>query len=104
MPRDKGKLFRLFALLTLTAASVLVLATPVSAASTFQPGDLFTAGGIGQDPGDVQWLHPNGTLVSTLDSGLQQIGGMAFDPTGRLAVTGFVDNNVVRFAPNGSFL
>jgi hypothetical protein len=104
MPRDKGKLFRLFALLAVTAASVLVLATPASATTTFQPGDLFTARGIGTYDGHVQWLHPDGTLIATLDAGVQQVGGMALDPAGRLAVTGFLDNNVVRFAPDGSFL
>jgi hypothetical protein len=29
---------------------------------------------------------------------------MAFDPTGRLAVSGFLDNTLVRFAPDGTFL
>jgi hypothetical protein len=104
MARGMGRLLRFLTFVTVTAASVLAVAAPVSATPTFQRGDLFAAGGIGVDDSHVRWLRPDGTLVATLDSGLQQIGGMAFDPTGRLAITGFLDNNVVRFAPDGTFL
>jgi hypothetical protein len=110
------------ALLALVAGT-LVAAAPTAANSvraarsstaTFQPGDVFAISGPHNN--SIDWRHSDGSLVVTLDpqftgitpGGFQDpagwIGGMAFDPTGRLAVSGRADNTVVRFAPDGSFL
>jgi len=78
----------------------LALGAPASArADTFARGDLIVFSG-----GTYQWLRSDGTLVQTLDTGLQSPSGAAFDPANRLYVSGWLDNKVVRFDTDGTFL
>src|SRR5206468_4695397 len=90
MPRIAGtatgsKLARVICLLALMAPFLL---TSVAAhgASTFQVGDVFVGVGNGQ----IQWYHPDGTLVQTLNNGVGGFTtGMAFDSAGHLYGTNF---------------
>lgn len=89
----------------LLAGAVLLcvaLGAPATArADTFAGGDLIVYPGGGAP---LEWLRADGTLVQTLETGLQDEGGAAFDAAGRLYVAGWLDNKVVRFDTDGSFL
>ena len=65
----------------------------------FELGDVFAAIGSGQ----VAWFEPDGTLVSTLNTGLGGFTtGMAFDENGKLYVTNFSANAVSVFDTDGT--
>lgn len=67
----------------------------------FELGDVFAAIGSGQ----VAWFEPDGTLVSTLNTGLGGFTtGMAFDEDGKLYVTNFSANAVSVFDTDGTLL
>jgi len=70
--------------------------------TTFATGDVFA--GVGN--GKVNWYHPDGAFVSTLDTGMpgQFTTGMAFDSVGNLYVTTFNGGNVKRFDKSGNLL
>src|SRR5450432_1042361 len=77
-----------------------ILVSPAQA-QTFQVGDVFGAVGNGQ----VNWYHPDGTLVKTLDDlsgGFTT--GMAFDKAGNLYVTNFSAGNVSKFDNTGTLI
>jgi hypothetical protein len=67
--------------------------------TAFGIGDVFVAVGDGK----VQWRLPDGTLNTTLDTGLGGFTtGMAFDKLNNLYVTGFTAGAITRFDPTGS--
>lgn len=68
--------------------------------ATFQDGDLFA--GVGKS--EVQWRHADGSSPRTLTTAANSptTAGMAFDPAGRLYVTGFTSNAISVFNPDGS--
>src|SRR4026209_150707 len=76
----------------------------VTAAQTttqFSVGGGFICVGNGQ----IQWRHPDGTLNTTLDTGLGgYTTGMAFDKLGNLYSTGFSTNTIVKFDTGGTKL
>ena len=74
-------------------------ATPSAHADTFATGDLVVFG----SGGSLSWLRADGTLVQTLDPGVEP-GGAAFDSGRRLYVTGGSTNKVVRFDSDGVLL
>jgi hypothetical protein len=71
---------------------------------SFSPGDVFVSVSSGQ----VQWRHADGTLVQTLDTGLDTAPGfttgMNFDAAGNLYVTDFTAGTVSRFSNSGTLL
>jgi sugar lactone lactonase YvrE len=55
--------------------------------------------------GAVRVFEPNGTFVTSLDTGMSSFHtGMAFDQNRNLYVTGFSDGRVVSFNPTGTLL
>src|SRR5438128_1903232 len=87
----------------------LLLATTslLAAPEKFSPGDLF----VSLSNGKVQWLHADGAVVKTLDTGnAGQAKGMAFDVNGNLYVTHWYSpdlitgNNAEIFNADGIFL
>jgi hypothetical protein len=83
-----------------TISSVLGVVGSATAATAFSPDDVFV--GVGSNK--VQWRSPGGTLNQTLTTAASSsiTTGMAFDPAGKLYVTGYTSNVVNRFTTSGA--
>jgi outer membrane protein assembly factor BamB len=92
--------WNIFRVLSL-AVLVAVLPDVATSQSTFSKGDIFAA----ISDGKVNWYHPDGSLVKTLDTGQgNPTTGMAFDASGNLYVTNFSAGNVRKFDTSGNLL
>lgn len=73
--------------------------TATQTTTQFSVGDVFVGVGNGQ----IQWRHPDGTLNTTLNTGLGgHTTGMAFDKLGNLYSTAFTANNIAKFDTAGT--
>lgn len=88
------------------ALLLLTLSVPAGAAAgpVFETGDLIISQPDFWTGGDITWHRGDGSLVTALDPGFQDVSGAEFDPSGRLWVISFQGNKAVALDSSGNLL
>jgi hypothetical protein len=88
------------------ALILLTMSVPAGTAAgpVFESGDLIISEGNLWTGGDITWHRGDGSIVTALDPGFEDVSGADFDPAGRLWVVSFLGNKAVALDNSGALL